>query len=361
MKLEELKSVMDEEEAQFAKTLQRGLHHFHATVKHLPPGSRVLPGADIWKLYDTYGFPVDLTRLMALERGLELDEPGMHAAMETSKLISKGEAHKTGEKVAGARDAVVLDVHHLAWLKERRTPLTHDAFKYDPQQAQLEAAVLHVFYDNAFHESTARWSGEYHFGLLLDKTNFYAESGGQIFDTGVIATASGPLDVVDTQVYGGYVLHTCKSQGSLDLPVKRGASVTVAYDWDRRSAIMNNHTATHLLNFALRDVLEYGHAQAEIASPRNTLEDSLKRAALESIDQKGSLVSPDKLRFDFACKKGITKEQLRSIEVCVQRVIEQDAPVYASEAPLGPAKEIEGLRAVFDEVPFATFCHLQRS
>ena len=158
-------------------------------------------------------------------------------------------------------------------------------------------------------------------GILLDRTCFYAEQGGQIYDEGFIVQGENELKVKNVQVRGGYVLHMGTVEGSL----KVGDTVELAIDEERRKNVMNNHSGTHILNFALRTVLS------------------------TDADQRGSLVAPDRLRFDFTTKAAMTVEQVRQAEVIVNAFIEKNEPVYAKEASLAVAKTIQGLRAVFDE------------
>jgi alanyl-tRNA synthetase len=162
------------------------------------------------------------------------------------------------------------------------------------------------------------------FGILLDKTNFYAESGGQINDIGTL-TIDGKAEfaVEDVQVFGAYVLHIgYLKYGEFAV----GNEVVASYDEIRRRPTANNHTATHILNYALLKVLGSG------------------------VDQKGSLVTPEKLRFDFSQKNGPTPEQINEIEQICNKVIGSNAQVYTKEVSLSLAKQINGLRAVFGEV-----------
>lgn len=159
--------------------------------------------------------------------------------------------------------------------------------------------------------------------MIVDRTNFYAEQGGQEYDTGkILIDGQAELDVQNVQVYAGYVLHTgFMKYGSLSVEDK----VICEYDELRRWPIRNNHTGTHVLNYALREILG------------------------EGIDQKGSLVSSEKLRFDFSHKSGVTDAELEQIEKVSTDYIRQNLEVYAKDVPLAIAREIEGVRAVFGE------------
>lgn len=167
-------------------------------------------------------------------------------------------------------------------------------------------------------------------GILLDRTNFYAEQGGQTYDEGYITLAGNSSDelefvVKNVQVRGGYILHIgTLTSANLDAKLKVGDQVNLDVDMTRRSQIMNNHTGTHVLNFALRK-------------------------CLGELDQRGSLVAPDRMRFDFTSKSAMKVEQVQEVEKICQGVINDKLNVYAKETPLAVAKSIQGLRAVFDE------------
>ncbi|PIK53894.1 putative alanine--tRNA ligase, cytoplasmic [Apostichopus japonicus] len=164
-------------------------------------------------------------------------------------------------------------------------------------------------------------------GILLDRTCFYAESGGQIYDEGFMEMEDNSdieFKVNNVQVKGGYVLHIGKLSAP-DGKLRVGDKLKLFIDESRRRPVMSNHTGTHVLNFALRKVL--GEA-----------------------DQRGSLVAPDKLRFDFSAKGAMTTEQIKEAEEIANSVIEKRGKVYAKDTPLAQAKSIQGLRAVFDEV-----------
>ncbi|WWD21148.1 alanine-tRNA ligase [Kwoniella shandongensis] len=316
-KVPELIEILNEEEASFARTLTRGeaLFSKYATTA-LEEKRTVLSGKDIWRLYDTYGFPVDLTQIMAEERGLKIDE----VAFEEARLESL-EASKGGGKKEGAA-GVKLDVHDLGALEANdAVPKTDDSSKY--QLDDIKATVKSIYHSSKFYNSTSELPANAPFGILLDKTNFYAESGGQENDTGVIAIdGKAEFKVDDVQVYNGYVLHVGQLEEG---EIKVGDEVICTYDELRRWPIRNNHTGTHILNFALREVLG------------------------DHIDQKGSLVAPNKLRFDFSHGKAIGVKEHVKIEAICNDWIKKAAPVYAKEMSLAEAYKIPGLRAVFGE------------
>ncbi|KAI8390200.1 alanyl-tRNA synthetase [Blakeslea trispora] len=318
-KADDVKAILDEEEVAFSKTLDRGEKLFEAYMKKTKEsGSTVLSGDDVWRLYDTYGFPVDLTRIMAEENGLEVNEAQFEAAQEAAK--NKSRKVKGGDNGQGV---VALDVHDLGALDNNDAiPKTDDQYKYLP--GNIQGHIKGIFFEHKFLNSTSEIPEDRHFGILTDKSNFYAESGGQEYDTGSIITLDGSTEfaVHDTQVYGGYVLHVGHLKyGQLSVEDE----VELSYDDVRRFPLRNNHTSTHILNFALREVLG------------------------EDIDQKGSLVSPEKLRFDFSYKSPVNAKQLEKVEKICNDFIGKNMKVYSKEVPLAVAKAIHGLRAVFGE------------
>ncbi|KAI0087926.1 tRNA synthetases class II (A)-domain-containing protein [Irpex rosettiformis] len=312
----EVKEILDEEEESFSRTLDRGEKLFDQYVsKTQQSGEKKLSGKDVWRLYDTYGFPVDLTRLMADELGLTVDEAEFEKAQADSKEASK--AQKKSHK-----ETVKLDVHDIAALeKNPDVPKTDDSAKF--ALGTTQSKVVAVYFNRSFLRSTEDLPENALFGLLLDKTNFYAESGGQEHDTGsIVIDGVAEFDVSDVQIFNGYVLHIGQLKyGSLSV----GDEVVSSYDELRRWPLRNNHTATHILNFGLREVLG------------------------DHIDQKGSLVAPTKLRFDFSHKSQISLNEITKIESMSLDWIKRNVRVYSKELDLKTAQIIPGLRAVFGE------------
>merc|ERR1719334_822554 len=215
---------------------------------------RILPGDVAWRMYDTYGFPVDLTQLMAEERGFTVDSQGYEEAMKAAQKLSQGTA-------GGVEDLIGLDVHALNHLKDNHFPISDDQAKYDYRVNPSDdgyrftplsgSKVLAIRRNKTFVDSVN--SGE-ECGLLLDKTCFYAEQGGQIYDEGYMIRNGADdteFQVRNVQVRGGYILHIGVIEGSLRV----GDHVTLHVDGERRNAIMPNHTGTHVLNYALRKVV----------------------------------------------------------------------------------------------------------
>ncbi|KAL7421356.1 Alanine--tRNA ligase [Cryptotrichosporon argae] len=316
-KAADVKEILDEEESSFARTLKRGESQFNKFAEAATKaGSSTLPGIQTWRLYDTFGFPVDLTQIMAEERGLKIDEE----AFEKARLESL-EASKAGGKDK-ASAAVRLDVHDISALEQNAdVPKTDDSAKYGT--SDIKATIKSIYHASKFYASTAETPEHAPIGVLLDCTNFYAESGGQEYDTGMLSIdGQAQFKVDDVQVFNGYVLHVgVVEEGEL----KVGDEVICTYDELRRWPIRNNHTGTHILNYALREVLG------------------------DHIDQKGSLVAPNRLRFDFSHNKAITTEQLAKVEDICNDWIRKAAPVHSKELPLQTAFKIPGLRAVFGE------------
>ncbi|KAL3280531.1 hypothetical protein HHI36_003763 [Cryptolaemus montrouzieri] len=315
--------VINEEEEQFLKTLSRGRSLLHRTIQKMGD-SKTLPGDVAWRLYDTYGFPVDLTQLMAEEKGLAVDMNTYEDSKKQAQLISQG-------KSAGLEDTINLDVHSITELQNKGVPPTDDSYKYQYEADQsvssdykfisCEATVIGLRFNKRFVDEVT--TGQ-ECGVLLDKTNFYAEQGGQIYDTGFmvkVGDESVEFSVKNVQVRGGYIVHI----GSIEGTLKNGDKVSLHIDSSRRRLIMNNHTGTHVLNYALRKVLG---AEA---------------------DQRGSLVAPDRLRFDFTNKGAMTPEQVKNAEEHSKNLISRNDEVFAKETDLGIAKTIRGLRAVFEE------------
>ncbi|CAH8353263.1 unnamed protein product [Eruca vesicaria subsp. sativa] len=290
--------IIKEEEASFCKTLAKKLFAFYFQNKLF------LSLQDAFILWATYGFPVDLTQLMAEEQGLVVDVDGFNKAMKEARDISKNAQNKQ------AGGTIVMDADATSTLHKMGVSATNDSFKYIWFQGH-ESELKGIYTGSAFLESSA--SGD-NVGLVLASTSFYAAQGGQIFDTGIIEGSFGTFNVWNVQIYGGFVLHI----GSLSAEtgeVSVGDKVTCkVVDYERRKLIAPNHTCTHMLNFVLKEVLG------------------------DHIDQKGSIVLPEKLRFDFShVGKPVDAEELRKIEYIVNTQIKDEL-------------EIKGLRAVFGEV-----------
>jgi alanyl-tRNA synthetase len=315
-KQEDIIEILNEEEEAFSRTLDRGEAQFEKyAAKAAKDNVKKLDGDVVWRLYDTFGFPVDLTKLMAEERGLDIDEAEVEVAREKAREASKA-----------VKDSVQtfakLNVHQIAELEQQHNmPRTDDDGKF--QKGDSKGKVQIIFDGQGFHKSTKDLTPNTAIGILLDKTNFYAESGGQIADTGrIVIDDVVEFKVMDVQNFGGYILHS----GYIEYgALSAGDEVICEYDELRRSPIRNNHTGTHILNHSLREVLG------------------------DDINQKGSLVDDEKLRFDFSHKAQVKVEELRRIEDLSNAYIRQNGKVYAKDVDLDLARQIEGVRAVFGE------------
>ncbi|RYP07823.1 hypothetical protein DL764_002278 [Monosporascus ibericus] len=315
-KQQDIKEILDEEEEAFARTLDRGEKQFEKyAAKAVSNGTKKLSGADVWRLYDTFGFPEDLTKLMAEERELSIDEDEVAVAREKAREASKAvkESVQTFAK---------LNVHQISELKERlQVPVPDDESKFS--KGDTTGKVQYIFTGTEFTKSTKDIPPNTPFGLLLDRTNFYAEQGGQVADTGkIVVDDVAEFQVLDVQQYGGYIVHN----GYLEYgELKAGDEVICEYDELRRQPIRNNHTGTHILNHSLREVLG------------------------DEVNQKGSLVDQDKLRFDFSHKAAVTLDELRKIEDMSNAYIRQNSQIFSKDVELEKARQINGVRAVFGE------------
>lgn len=321
---ESIVQLINEEEVQFLKTLSRGRNLLNRTIEKLN-NSKIIPGDVAWRLYDTYGFPVDLTQLMCEEKGLIIDMNAYEKAKKESQIISQG-------KVGTQEDLLALDVHAISHLQEIGIPVTDDSPKYNYTPSSTDKDAIYNFTQCTGTIVALRSNKEFVnevtsgqvCGVILDHTNFYAEQGGQIFDEGYMVKVndeSVEFSVKNVQVKGGYILHTGKVEGSL----KIGDILSLHIDTERRRLVMNNHTGTHVLNNVLRKVLG------------------------NDSDQRGSLVMPDRLRFDFTNKGPMSVQQIKNTEDQIKEIINENKIVYTKYTSLSEAKKINGLRAMFDE------------
>jgi alanyl-tRNA synthetase len=267
--------ILAQEENRFAETLTTGMALLDAEAAKLK--SSVIPGATVFRLYDTYGFPLDLTADVARERGLTIDQAGFDVAMNAQR----GRARAASKFGAELRDTVKLSG-------------TTDFSGYDRLAAQGRVTAL-VFDGSLVDILRSGQEGQ----VVLDHTPFYAESGGQIGDSGQLVGAAACFTVRDTQKIGAAYAHSGVLESG---ELKIGDTVEAQVDAGRRSAIALNHSATHLLHAALRQVLG------------------------KHVQQKGSLVAADRLRFDFSHTQGLSSEELRRVEELVNTAIRGNAP-----------------------------------
>jgi len=315
-----VKAVLQEEEENFSRTLKKGIVELDRRCKKLGDAT-MLGGEDAFRMYDTYGFPLDLTVLMCEEKGLTVDTDGYEAAMKQAIAVSSA----SGNFSASMTIDVAAD--EVDTLKSKMgVPPTDDAPKWvwdsakatgEPLASTLRA-ILNV--KKTFLDAASADSGLV--GIVTEATTFYAEAGGQVADTGTITADGATFTVQDVKKFGAYVLHIGNVSGGT---LKLGASVTISVDYARRAPIAKNHTATHMLNLAIKGALG------------------------QACDQRGSLCDADKLRFDFAYSKPLTDKQLQDAQDRVNAQIAEALPVQIQVTGLDGAKEINGLRAVFGE------------
>ena len=299
--------VIKTEEDRFAATIDQGIAILNAMIAELKLEKKdVLPGDMAFKLHDTYGFPLDLTREIAEEAGLTVDEQGFRAEMEEQKNKARM-AIKNKEISAWGQDLA-------AGIEE---DLSTEFVGYESYSS--ESKILYIILDGEQVDSAQK--GE-EVTIILDRTPFYAESGGQVADTGVIAGKDGKVRVNDCNKTGeGLYLHSGIVEEGI---IEKGTPVTATIDVERRLAIARNHTVTHLLHKALRNVLG------------------------DHVTQAGSLVEPDRLRFDFRHFSAMTKEEIKQVEDEVNARILDDLEVLVREMPVDEAKRI-GAIALFGE------------
>ena len=296
-------SVIQAEEASFGRTLDRGLEIFAGAATAATKNNRVLSGEDAFQLYDTFGFPLDLTELMAREQNLTVDSAQFEDLMAQQR--TRARAAQKGTSMAAVLTGVEM-------------PVTDDAPKYE---IDFCGAELLGWIDAKGFEATGTLSDTKNtVALVLDKTCFYAESGGQVGDCGMIKTKTAEFAVESTEKIADCVLHRGKLlSGSLSV----GDAVQATVDKNRQ-ATMKNHTATHILQWALRSVLG------------------------DAVKQQGSLVCTDYLRFDFTSPKALTKDQIKEIENKVQSKIAENLPVTTAVMNIEQAKQL-GAIALFGE------------
>ncbi len=270
-----VEKVLAKEERRFAETLDQGMEILENAIADFDGDE--LPGEVVFKLYDTYGFPVDLTADIARERNLTVDQGGFEAAMLTQR-----ERARAASKF-GTSDSAAI-----------RTDNETEFSGY--QKIEDSGSIVALFRSGESVDSLVAGDEGV---IVLDSTPFYAESGGQVGDTGVIEGAISAFEVVDTQKSGNANLHIGRLRQGV---VSVGDEIVARIDAERRAAIILNHSATHLMHAALRQILG------------------------DHVQQKGSLVAPDRLRFDFSHYEPVTASQLQQIEAAVNAQIRSNIP-----------------------------------
>jgi alanyl-tRNA synthetase len=298
--------VIDNEETRFAETLETGLRILDEKIRELKEKrEECLPGDFVFKLYDTYGLPVDIVQDVVKEQGAALDREGYRKAREEQRQRSKS-AHR------GTVTEQLPDIYRELLANGKGTSFSG----YSTLESKSDILAL-VTGGQAVDSVHKGWEGE----LVAEVTPFYAESGGQKGDTGIITGAEGLAQVVDTVKRGDLIVHLIKvREGSLHTGEKAQFQVTEG----RRMDIARNHTATHLLHAALRQVLG------------------------DHVKQSGSLVAPDHLRFDFTHFSGVSQQELQQVEDLVNQKIRADLPVMTEILSRDEAVE-RGATALFGE------------
>ena len=291
-----IEKVLRIEEEQFGKTLERGLAILEESLSDLK--GDIIPGDLVFKLYDTYGFPADLTADVARERQMTIDHQGFEECM----AVQRKTAQQAGKFGADYNDQLKSDKHT-------------DFKGYD--STHHSATVVEIF---AGGEAVQLLEDGQQGIVVLDRTPFYAESGGQTGDTGTITVAGGEFNVTNTTKLGNAFAHHGTVQGRIGVNDKVDATI----DDTRRDSIKKNHTATHILHEALRQLLG------------------------DHVGQKGSLVQPDRLRFDFSHFEAVTKDELREIERVVNDEIRRNFALNTELMAIDDAKA-KGAMALFGE------------
>ncbi len=292
------------EETRFRQTLDRGLRLLEDELGHLPEGA-ALPGEAAFKLYDTYGFPLDLTQDALREKGRKVDTDGFEAAMAEQKAKARASWAGSGE----TKDAAI-------WFDLAEKHGATEFLGYDTETAEGQVLAL-VAGGAAQAVATSGQSVQ----IVLNQTPFYAESGGQVGDMGDLSTDSGRARITDVKKSQGLFLHFAEvTEGE----IRQGQGAQLAVDHARRSAIRANHSATHLLHEALR------------------------RALGDHVAQRGSLNAPDRLRFDFSHSKALSAEELATVEAEVNSFIRSNGPVETRIMTPDDARAL-GAQALFGE------------
>lgn len=302
-----IKRVIKIEEERFSETIDSGLSILEGKIAELEKnGEKLLGGEDAFRLYDTYGFPIDLTVEILEEKGLEADIDGFNAQMQQQKERSR-EGRKVGEEAAWSEDI------YQTLSKDIKTEFVG----YDNKECTATVSV--IVKDGELADSVSDGEDAV---VILDKTVIYGESGGQMGDRGTLCGSGFKMTVTDSKKLGdGKILHhVTVDEGTASV----GDSVTVTYDVKKREATARNHSATHLLQKALREVLG------------------------SHIEQAGSMVDENRLRFDFSHFQAVTPEQLAEVEKRVNAAILAAYPIEIKQMPVDEAKKL-GAMALFGE------------
>ncbi|MBL8003912.1 MAG: alanine--tRNA ligase [Candidatus Kapabacteria bacterium] len=280
-----IQKIILREEESFLQTLERGLERFSEVISTLPQHSTI-SGASAFLLYDTFGFPLDLTTLLAKEKGFTVDEIGFESLMKEQK-----------ERSRAARVSTTIE----ATKEQSEYTTTFDGYN----QTEIEATVLYVK-DNTF---------------ITNHTPFYVEMGGQLGDSGLVSVNGNSFKIDSTQKSGNAIIHIA----SQELDIVQGETVLLSIDEQRRNHIQRNHSATHLLHESLRRILG------------------------THVQQSGSLVHPDYLRFDFSHYQKVSPEELQDIEEMVNAKVMESIQQVTLELPIEEASKVSGVKMFFGD------------
>lgn len=292
-----IEKVIKEEEISFFRTLENGLKRIDNVCIHLSnENKKIVDGATVFELYDTYGFPIDLTSLIARGYGLSIDEEGFQKELEKQKNRS--------------REATAVDTGDWILVGGRKA---EDGGRKFIGYKQLDGDSKIIQYRKV------KAKGKEQFQIVLDKTPFYAESGGQVGDTGVLESANEKINITDTKKENGIIIHFADK-----LPENFAQTFIAKVNTEKRYLTENNHSSTHLLHAALRSVLG------------------------THVEQKGSLVNDEYLRFDFSHFSKVTDEEIAQIETIVNQKIRENITADIKEMPIEDARKL-GAMALFGE------------
>ncbi|NUO07381.1 MAG: alanine--tRNA ligase [Candidatus Brocadia sp.] len=303
---ENIARIVKSEEEKFHETLELGTARLKESMDALQKNSqKVLPGQEAFRLYDTYGFPLDMTESILAEKGFTVDKDGFESELKRQRLQARTSSQMTGQ---------VFDTGPLSKIKDISKGTEFLGYK----KFESEGRVIAIIQGDQLVDAATAGS---EVTVILDQTPFYGESGGQIGDTGVLESDGNQVRITDTKKNTDFILHIGKvMKGEL----RNGSLVNARIDIRRRDSIRRNHSATHILHYVLRKVIGQ-HAE-----------------------QAGSQVTPDRLRFDFHHFSGLTKEETIRIEDMVNEIILENVPVTVKELSIQEARK-EGAMALFGE------------
>jgi len=306
-KAEYIKKMVLSEEESFAKTIEKGFDMLNSLIENIEStqtdGSRILSGADAFKLYDTFGFPLDLTKEIVAEKDIDIDEEEFTRLMQEQRVRAKNarstdDAFGFSDNIAGLENVTTEFVGYDCLTSNSKVSMI--SFEGEPVDSAISTQKVVI---------------------ITDKTPFYAESGGQVGDKGIITTDKCKIDVYDVKKSAGLFIHSCKI---IDGQINKSDDVFMQVDSKNRNAIMRNHTAAHLLQAALRNVLG------------------------EHIHQAGQLVSAERMRFDFSHFEALTPKQIKQVEREINEIILSGVEVKRYETDIKSARE-KGAMALFGE------------